>query len=108
MLGDREQAVEEGPAQHLVHGVVAPHVLAEHEQFAGRGEEGGGVQAAGLVEGGLLRGELLRELEENFRREAPIAGSADAYVRSRLPFACERLRTWATALQIQRRKLSVH
>src|SRR5882724_11556245 len=48
--GQREAGGAEGPADDLVHRVVAADVFAGAEQGAVRGEEAGGVQAAGAVE----------------------------------------------------------
>ena len=51
----RQQAVEQRAADHLVHRVVAPHVLAEVDRLAGGREETGRVEAAGAREGRLAQ-----------------------------------------------------
>ena len=52
-VGQREQAVERGAADDLVHRVVAPDVLAHDQELALGVEEAGRVQAPGSGEGGL-------------------------------------------------------
>ena len=49
-----------GP-RHLVDGVVAADVLADHESLAVGGEEPGGVHPAGAAEDGLARAQRLRQ-----------------------------------------------
>ena len=51
----RDEPVEQGAADDLVHRVVAPDVLAHEQQLARGAEEPGGVQAAGAREARLAQ-----------------------------------------------------
>ena len=50
---ERQLVLQKSEAQHLVHRVVAANVLAQHDQFAFRIEQGRRMQPAGLGEGCL-------------------------------------------------------
>ena len=50
---ERQHALDEGPADDLVHGVVPADVLPDAPELAVRGEEAGRMEAAGQVEGRL-------------------------------------------------------
>ena len=53
MTVEGEHIVEQGVAHHLIHGVVAAHVLAQYQQVALRVEQGCRVQSARLREARL-------------------------------------------------------
>ena len=59
MIAQRQEPVEEGPPDHLVHRVVATDVLAGAHELAGRHEETGRVQASRRGEGGLRLAEAV-------------------------------------------------
>ena len=68
---EREAAVQYGPADDLVDGVVAADVLADHQHRAGLAvEERGGVQPAGAVERGLRRAQDIGETRQSLRGQA--------------------------------------
>src|SRR5918993_9525 len=71
--GQRQQPVEERPAHDLVERVVAPHVLANAEQVASRGEEPARVQPARGLERRLRRTEPVRQRRHENRRDAQVA-----------------------------------
>ena len=61
MAGQRQPALAQRPADHLVDGVVPADVLAHAEQLAVGGEQPGGVQPAGALEGRLGRPQPVRQ-----------------------------------------------
>ena len=68
-----EPVVDQRPADHLVHRVVAADVLAGENQFARGVEQAGRVEAAGLLEGGLTEAVGQRG-EQPARDDWPRAG----------------------------------
>ena len=65
VTGEREPAVEQRPADDLVHRVVAPDVLPDEHELARGREQAGRVQAAGALERRL--DELVGEADEESR-----------------------------------------
>ena len=55
LSGERQPPLPQRPADHLVHRVVAPDVLARGERLSRRVEEAGRMQAAGAQERGLAQ-----------------------------------------------------
>ena len=62
-----------GPADHLVEGVVATHVLAQAEQLAVLGEEARRVEAAGGLEAGLGGAQPLGQAGHEHGRDREVA-----------------------------------
>ena len=91
---ERQAAVEERPADHLVERVVPADVLARAEQLAGRGEEAGRVQAAGRGERRLRLAQPVGQRRHERERDAA-ASTRRAAPRPRPPRArlCRRRRT---------------
>src|SRR5204863_5248978 len=72
-LGQREPALEERPADDLVHRVVAAHVLAEAQKITVGGEEAGRMEPAGHGERGLGSTEPLGKVSEERERSLETA-----------------------------------
>ena len=94
VLGERQQPVEERPADDLVHRVVAADVLARAQQLARGVEEPGRVQAARHLEGRLRLAQPLGKRGDERERDAQLA-TRRAAPRPRPPRAlpCRRRRT---------------
>ena len=75
----RQQPFAQGPAHHLVHGVVPAHVLAQAQQLSAavvvNPEEPGSVHTAGVVEDRLCLAEPVRQRGQRLR-PGPSRGSA--------------------------------
>ena len=56
--------LEERPADDLIHGVVAPHVLGQQKKGAVGSRQGHAMGAAGLLEDGLLLVHPSHEIQE--------------------------------------------
>ena len=72
---EREPAVEQRPADDLVHRVVAPDVLPDDDELARGREQAGGVQAAGALERRL--DELVGEADEEIAWDARPGGGVE-------------------------------
>jgi len=83
-VGERQQACAEGPADDLVHRVVAADVLACAKQVAVHAEEAGRVEAAGRGERGLGGAQPFRELGDERGRHAQRALDPRRLDRDRL------------------------
>ncbi len=79
-----QEPLAEGPAQDLVHRVVAADVLAGAEQLTAGGEEPGRVEAPGEREGRLSRAEQARQRRDDLERHGEVAVDPGRVHRDRL------------------------
>src|SRR5207237_9980375 len=83
-VGERQPVLEEGPADDLVHRVVAAHVLPQAEELAVRVEEAGRMEPARDREGGLGFAQPVGQAREELEAGLEPAVGAGRVDRDRL------------------------